>query len=466
MGTVYVVEQLSTGKLRALKLMLPQLVSDPSLRKRFEQEARVGARIESEHIVDVVGAGVDAATGTPWLAMELLQGEDLATRVQRAGPIPLDELLRIFGQLCHAVAAAHDAGIVHRDLKPENIFLAQAKRAGVQTTVKVLDFGIAKLLAEARTTATAALGSPTWMAPEQTARGSVIGPATDVWALGLIAFFLLTGRHFWRCAEDDSSTLASLLREVVLDPMPLASERAREFAGSVPAGFDSWFLRAVNREPSARFPSVRELLEALEGVLGADAFGRTIPFLPAEQAAGPGHTLLDDAAPVATRPALSRTVVEPTEPSKGRARPVLYVLGALLVLVIGALAWATPWRRYAEATGESPRAEAVGTPSASASSALVPTSEPAASVSIAPTPSAKPSVPAKRAPTPTPAPAHSQPAHVPSPSLPERTPVPPEIVPPPILPKQPTPLEPPSEPNLPELPDSPFRRHKDREKRF
>src|SRR5580700_7063069 len=117
MGAVYVVEQLSTGKRRALKLMLPNLVADVKLRQRFEQEARVGSRIESEHVIEVVGAGVDAPTGTPWLAMELLQGEDLGDLVRRAGALPAGEVRSILEQLCHAIAAAHDAGIVHRDLK-------------------------------------------------------------------------------------------------------------------------------------------------------------------------------------------------------------------------------------------------------------------------------------------------------------------------------------------------------------
>jgi serine/threonine protein kinase len=138
MGAVYVVEQLSTGNPRALKLMLPNLVADARSRQRFEQEARVGARIESEHIVQVVAAGVDAQTGLPWLAMELLQGEDLSHRVRRAGPLSLDAVSDLLEQLCHAIGAAHAAGIVHRDLKPENIFLASSRRAGSDTMVKVL----------------------------------------------------------------------------------------------------------------------------------------------------------------------------------------------------------------------------------------------------------------------------------------------------------------------------------------
>src|SRR4051794_35287233 len=109
MGSVYVALQHSTGKQRALKLMLPQLVADESLRRRFVQEARAGSLIESDHIVEVVAAGVDDTTGTPWLAMELLKGQDLGALVTERGPQALPDLHAIMTQLCHAVGAAHTA---------------------------------------------------------------------------------------------------------------------------------------------------------------------------------------------------------------------------------------------------------------------------------------------------------------------------------------------------------------------
>jgi len=142
MGAVYIAEQLSTGRERALKLMHPGLVGSPELRDKFALEARVGARIRSEHVVEVVGAGVDAQSGVPWLAMELLEGEDLAHAVKRRGAFTPLETAGILAQICHALGAAHAAGIVHRDLKPENVFLAERRRAQESYTVKVLDFGI------------------------------------------------------------------------------------------------------------------------------------------------------------------------------------------------------------------------------------------------------------------------------------------------------------------------------------
>ncbi len=273
MGAIYVVEQVSTGKQRALKLMHPQLVAEPELRRRFEQEARIGSRIASEHLVDVNAAGVDAATGVPFLVMELLEGETLHDRVRRAGPLSVEDVRAVYEQLCHAVSAAHAAGIIHRDLKPENVFLARSQRAvGPAFTVKVLDFGIAKLVAEAGTHgSTGAMGSPLWMAPEQTDRGAVT-PAADVWALGLIAFFLLSGANFWRSASSPQVTIAQVLREIVLEPIPPASARAAELgSAALPPAFDAWFARCVVREVPQRFPDAGVMWQAMQAVFGAPA---------------------------------------------------------------------------------------------------------------------------------------------------------------------------------------------------
>ncbi|WP_437478553.1 protein kinase [Sorangium sp. So ce1014] len=273
MGAVYIAEQASTGKLRALKLMHPQLCADTRLRERFEQEARVGALVESDHIVQVIGAGIDPANGVPWLAMELLEGEDLAQRMKRCGLLPPQEVHEIFRQLCHALGAAHRAGVVHRDMKPQNVFLARTHSATAPWSVKVLDFGIAKIAAEASTMATASLGTPLWMAPEQTDTRGQIAPATDVWALGLIAFAMLTGRTYWRAANDPMGTaMPVLLREILFEPIDPASTRATALgsAGSLVHPFDAWFARCLAREPSERFQTAQEAFDALGPALFAD----------------------------------------------------------------------------------------------------------------------------------------------------------------------------------------------------
>src|SRR5262249_39494376 len=154
-------------------------------------------------------------------------------------------------------------------LKPENIFVGQARRAGAQFTLKVLDFGIAKLAAEAGTKHTAAMGSPMWMSPEQTDRGQVT-MAADVWAVGLIAFYVMTGRFFLRSLDSKNPTVSQLLREIVLDPIPAPSARAAELrCAALPAGFDNWFGRCVARDPRVRYQHAHEAWTELARILDA-----------------------------------------------------------------------------------------------------------------------------------------------------------------------------------------------------
>lgn len=271
MGAVYVVHQISTGRRRALKIMVSHTVDDRAARARFQQEAQVGARIESDNVVQVVAAGVDPESGTPWLAMELLQGQDLGARVNAEGPLPLDVAREALKQVGHALGAAHRVGVVHRDLKPENIFVAEPRRPGVPFTVKLLDFGLAKVMSESRSVVTtASMGSPMWMSPEQTREASRVSPATDVWALGLITFWLLTGRYYWRAPNSDTLGMIELVREIVQEPIEAASERAARLGspGLLPDGFDGWFARCVTRTPSERFADGGTAVAALLPLLG------------------------------------------------------------------------------------------------------------------------------------------------------------------------------------------------------
>ena len=271
MGSVYLVEQLSTGRERALKVMHPQYVRDAESRARFAQEARVGARIKSEHVVDVVSAGVDEETGIPWLAMELLDGEELELLVLRQGRLQPKQTLEIFRQLCHGLGEAHRAGLVHRDLKPQNIFIARSRRRAEQDfTVKILDFGVAKLVQEKQglSDSTRPVGTPRWMAPEQSDSGAQIRPNTDVWPLGLLAFNLLTGKHYWRSANSESSNLTALLRELIMEPIVAATKRASDLGvPDLPPAFDAWFARCVVREQESRYPDATAALEALVPLL-------------------------------------------------------------------------------------------------------------------------------------------------------------------------------------------------------
>lgn len=269
MGSVYVALQLSTGAERALKLMHPKLAEDPKARERFMQEARIGSKIDSDHVVEVVAAGVDEELGAPYLVMELLKGEELGDLLTRLGRLPLCDVAEVLAQAGHALSRAHARGIVHRDLKPENLFVATGRRREAPFTVKILDFGIAKLVDEQPGRATQPLGTPLFMAPEQAERSGKVSPATDVWALGLIAFYMLTGRDFWLGARE---SLSALLREITVEPIPWASERAADLGVSdaLPADFDDWFARTVARDPGARYPNAGEAVRAFSELVPHD----------------------------------------------------------------------------------------------------------------------------------------------------------------------------------------------------
>jgi serine/threonine protein kinase len=272
MGAVYVAEQISSGKLRALKVLNPDLVADPYSREQFTLEARIGGQIGSGHVVEVIAAGVDEETEIPYLAMELLEGEDLADLLHRRGRLPTHEALEIFDQLGDALTAAHRAGVIHRDLKPRNIFIARSRLRGMPFVVKVLDFGISKLIAHNGTsvTVTRQLGSPLFMAPEQARSGAKLRRSTDVWPLGLLAYLLLTGRHYWRSVENDGVNLNALLMEIAVHPIEPPGLRAMEQgveAALLPPGFDGWFLRCVERDPERRFADAGEASDGLRAVL-------------------------------------------------------------------------------------------------------------------------------------------------------------------------------------------------------
>ena len=276
MGAVYIAQQLSTGRRRALKLMQPELVQNDDLRRRFILEAKVGASIPSEHVVEVQLAGVDDQTGAPFLVMELLDGEDLQTRLERVGRLSADDIRELFRQMCHALRLAHEAGVVHRDLKPANIFLATPKREGAGFHVKVLDFGIAKMTNDATASGakTGMIGTPLWMAPEQ-ADHAPISPAADVWALGLILYTCVTGRSFWRNGNAEDVSLQQIFREMLFDPIPSATDRAREQGAEFPPALETLIARSVVRRAGDRLPDAGAFFAALEDALE----GRALPTL-------------------------------------------------------------------------------------------------------------------------------------------------------------------------------------------
>jgi serine/threonine protein kinase len=269
MGIVYEVRDRRTGRAAALKLMNQELASEARFVERFEAEAQLGQRVRSPHVAEVFDSGwTDGPVRQPFFAMELLSGETLEARLAR------EELSRALGvevvrQLFRALSAAHRAAIVHRDLKPENLFLCDSEDGRV--LLKVLDFGVAKVLRETTAGGTApGLGTPLWTAPEQGKEGQTIRPAADVWALGLLTFRILVGAVYWRSSNQRGATAFDLAVEMLRAPIAPPSQRAAELGRpGLGPGFDAWFLRAVDRDPAARFGDAGEAERALEPILAA-----------------------------------------------------------------------------------------------------------------------------------------------------------------------------------------------------
>ena len=274
MGSVWVAEHTTLKTRVVVKLMRPELARDPETLQRFSREAAAAANVKSPHVVSVLDHGV-APDGSPFITMELLEGEDLGARLKR-GPIAPDEAAVIMAQTCKALARAHERGIVHRDVKPQNIFLCSGFG---ETFVKVLDFGIAKaggdLQAGLDTTSTGAvMGTPFYMSPEQALGQKTIDFRTDVWACGVMGFEMVTGHKPFI-----GDTLGALAVAICTQPLPMPSQIHPALGASI----DAWFQRACAREPAARFSSAKELADAFAASLsGPTSLGlaKTVASVP------------------------------------------------------------------------------------------------------------------------------------------------------------------------------------------
>ncbi len=318
MGAVYVAMQRSTGVSRAVKTMHGELLGDERLRARFVEEARLAATIPSDHVVKVLGAGWDSHLGLPWLAMELLPGKPLTTVLEQIAPFSPALTEKVLEQACHGLGAAAALGITHRDVKPDNLFVSPSNTVGLPFVLKVLDFGIAKQTLGTGPKSTQVVGTPFWLAPEQTDTRPRISPATDVWPIGLIAFACLTGKNFWHTAYEPEASMQAFLRELVIDEIPAASVRAAESNGAVPGWFDGWFARCVARDPAARFADAREAFAAFASA--REASGDHAAVAPSETArflaalAGAPVPAVVPVTAYATPPSAPSPLTTPREP--------------------------------------------------------------------------------------------------------------------------------------------------------
>jgi WD40 repeat protein/serine/threonine protein kinase len=253
MGVVFEAEDPKLQRPVALKAMLPSLAARPTNRQRFLREAQAAAAITHDHIVTIYQ--VDEDRGVPFLAMQLLQGESLESRLRRERLLPISEVLRIGRETAEGLDAAHQRGLIHRDVKPANLWLEAGR-----DRVKILDFGLARAArGEAQLTRSGAfVGTPAYAAPEQV-RGGAVDPRSDLFSLGCVLYRLCTGELPFRGAD----TLAVLAALAVETPRPVDEVNAE-----VPPALAELVMAMLSKEPGGRPASARAVIEALEAIEG------------------------------------------------------------------------------------------------------------------------------------------------------------------------------------------------------
>ncbi|HSN97495.1 MAG TPA: serine/threonine-protein kinase, partial [Candidatus Nanopelagicales bacterium] len=261
MGAVYRALDRETGHAVALKLVQPSLAPD---RARFSREAEVLASLSHPGIVAYLGHG-RTGDGALWLAMEWLDGEDLAARLRRA-PLSIDDALTIGRATAEALAFAHARGVIHRDIKPANLFLTASR----PDQIKILDFGVARAEAGAvaLTRAATAVGTPGYMAPEQARGDDDVDPRADLFSLGCVLFECLTGRP----AFVGDHPLA-LLAKILLEEVP----RVRELAPEVPPALSAFVERMMARDRAARPDDAASVVRELDALATATADSTSTP---------------------------------------------------------------------------------------------------------------------------------------------------------------------------------------------
>ena len=371
MGAVYVAEQLATELSVAIKVLYPHVLSSTDAVEKFQLEAKVAARVNSDHIVKVIDAGYDRDSGMPFLAMELLDGQELHSLVEAHGPLSHAAAAEVVRQVAEGLDRAHGytnregvpEPIVHRDLKPENLFVA--RRSSGDPIVKILDFGIAKVLSDTAAVSQEIKGTPLFMAYEQVA-GGPLGAHTDVWALGLIAFFLLTGRTYWKSGSSPAGGVNAVFAEILNLPIEPPSDRAVHFGlrPTWPPAFDGWFLRCLDRDPAGRHESAGEASRSLRRALGEPVRVSLAGVLDAAASSGPGG---NDPTQVSAGLLSERAVGVVTPTSRRRTGRTIRVrlavaatiaVGVILGIVAGQLLLASGTN--ADRTRPPARASAIG----------------------------------------------------------------------------------------------------------
>jgi eukaryotic-like serine/threonine-protein kinase len=347
MGVVVAAHHLQLDEKVALKFLLPQSLADTDAVARFLREARAAVKIKNEHVARVIDVGT-LPNGAPYMVMEYLDGGDLAAWLKQRGPLPIEQAVEFVLQACVAVADAHALGIVHRDLKPANLFCV--RRSDGQLSIKVLDFGISKLASIAgagpslaMTKTASMMGSPLYMSPEQMRSSKDVDAQTDIWALGVILFELISGRPPF---QGDSITELAIKINNEAAP-PIQSVRP-----DVPGELQTIVSKCLEKDRRRRYRNVAELALALvpfapkraqgtvdriSGIIHAS--GLSTSTLTAPPFGQPSNTRLS----TGTLPAMGRTTAGSYahKPARGKAVAGGLLAGAVLLvaIVFSILAW-------------------------------------------------------------------------------------------------------------------------------
>ncbi len=348
MGAVYKAERVPVGKLVAIKFLHATYANDSEFLARFERETRVMSKLAHPNCVSVVDFGV--WDGTPYLVMEYVGGRTLR-RIIDGGALPAVRALAIARQIAAGLAHAHAQGITHRDVKPANIMISE--EIGTGEHVRILDFGLARLRGAGGRDATQSnivVGTPNYMAPEQTVGGGIIDARTDIYAVGVVLFEMVVGERPFQA--EDTLALLGMHRAA---PIPRITDRVRE-GTELPDGLQEVIEKAMAKSPDDRYQSAIALAEAIDGMIGrptvpTDPKGHQIVRQVDATAVAP--TLLDissrEEAATTISPARTRARSAPTiEPVRSSSRAGVF----LALLVLGGGAYAAYYVQNREAKGK------------------------------------------------------------------------------------------------------------------
>ncbi|HET7501499.1 MAG TPA: serine/threonine-protein kinase, partial [Kofleriaceae bacterium] len=324
MGAVYLGEHAMLGRLAAIKILLPALSQDREVVARFFNEARAATAIRHPGIVEIYDFGF-LSDGAAFIAMEMLDGETVSARLRRLGRLPIEASLEIGRQVAAALQAAHHKGITHRDLKPDNVFLVNDPEIGER--VKLLDFGIAKLVTEEagnRTRTGVVMGTPMYMSPEQCRGATTLDSRADLYSLGCMLYELLSGRPPF---------VADSAGDIIAHHLYFQPEPVRLHEPSVPEPLEQLIMSLLAKEPAKRPASAADVAVILDRMRGAGiaqavnavalGMAATLPIV-APSAQHP-------AAKVATTISGSAAILPAASRSKGR----WFAAAAVLVAAIG-----------------------------------------------------------------------------------------------------------------------------------